>query len=222
MKEHNKPELIIVNKWHWFKILPISFISIAIIITLIAVKTATDIRSKAKTMTETKPIASATVPPPSTDLKAPYIRLVTPDQKYGMKQTVPVEVYAITDGQETVEADLEISFDPELLEITSQDIETTEVYKVTNVNLEEKGRLQLSLFVTPDIGQSPVVLTREKVIAKLRFQTKTFPTAQTQINLEFTKNSTKTTSLILYEKPRLKQVTNILESVDGVSFAIAQ
>jgi hypothetical protein len=185
-----------------------------------ATLTFRDVRSKADVVSPTpSPLVDIAVPSPTTELDAPYIRLVTAKKQYGLTSQVPVDVYLNTNGVSVMEADIVVTFDPQVLELTKDKITSTDIFKVISVVPPEEGTTTVSLFINPQLGHEPVVLTHEQKIATLLFKTKSVPVAEAHVALTFGRGDLEKTSLVEYSK-EVRNSKNILKAVEGAVFAI--
>ncbi len=215
-------DIILHKEWSIVRIMALIGIIIGLGAGLFAFKTYRDNRSRAsvpKATPVTFPLTSSLIPSPKTDLTPPYIRLVTGQRQYGFQEMAPIEVYLTTGGQEVMEADVSLSYDPDLLEISKENIRATDVFKVLGVESVGDGAVNFSLFVNPTVGHKAVVVEKETKIATLNFKTKALDKNEVEVGISFEKGQTGGTSLIPYSKER-GEFKNILESVEGVVFSV--
>ncbi len=220
MIEADKPQLIIHNEYSVFRIGLFLFIFIGIGAGVIGVKLMRDTRSKASQLVSSPSPFVDVHPSPATDLTAPYIRLVTAKKKYGISDTIPVDVYLQTKGNQTVETDLLLTYDPKLLAIDETSVQSSDVFKTMSFEQQAKGQINLTLFNTSQAGHPAVVADTEVKIATLNFKAQATPDKEVKIAIDFKKGDTKKTLLVPYSVSRPEFVESILESVEGVSFEI--
>ena len=156
------------------------------------------------------------MPPAKRTLKSPYLRLVTTKSDYGLQTEVPVDVYMSTGGEKIMEAQVELRFDPELVE-PGEDIEQTDVFKTIQINTEEAGIVSFSLFVTPQVGHQPITATDEVKIATVYFKTKALESDAVEITLE---TGGEASGLFRFTEDRSPQPENVLEDSEGVTFSV--
>lgn len=215
--------IIVHKEWSVFRIVVLIGIVVGLGAGFFAFQTYRDNWSRASVPKATPvsfPLESSLIPSPKTDLTSPYIRLVTTKRQYGFAEMAPVEVYMETGGQEVMEAGIALSFDPDLLEISQEQIRVTDVFKVLDVESVEDGTVAFSLFVNPTVGHKPVVAEKEVKIATLNFKIKALEINEVEIGVTFEKGQTKSTTLVPYSTER-GDIKNILESVEGVVFDVA-
>lgn len=145
----------------------------------------------------------------------PYVKLVSLGKDDDINRDVAVDIYLNTGNKPTVELDLSIIYDPQFLKFDKSKTENTGLYKTVSINEAEPGKAQLSLFVTTDIGQPPVISNREVRVARIYFQTHNAEAAVTQIQLEFDGVDIQKSALIPYLDPKPEKAINILKSAVG-------
>lgn len=217
-----RQNIVIHKEWSIIRVVVFIGIVVGLGVGLFAFQTYRDARSRASMSKATPvsfPLESSLIPSPKTDLIPPYIRLVTTKRQYGFQEMAPVEIYMETGDQEVMEADVALSFDPDLLEISQEYIRVTDVFKVLDVETVEEGTVDFSLFVNPTVGHKPVVAEKEIKIATLNFKIKALEKNEVEIGVSFEKGQMKGTGLIPYTKER-GEIKNILESVEGVVFSV--
>jgi hypothetical protein len=188
-------------------------------ITWLALQNTQDVRSKAA---QEKVISIPTVvPAPHTLLDPPYIRLVSsPHTTYGAGDQLPVEIYAHTNGQPTVEARFVLTYDSSLLNLDTQGIQNSEVYPVINVESAVPGKTIFSVFVKEESGYTPVSLAKEQKIATLFFQVIGQGAKDTDITIVVNPAIDETTSISLFTVDRSNLPQNILKSSEGTTVTI--
>lgn len=218
--EKKQPDYIITHEWAMERLLVVLVGLLGVGVTVIGVLTYQEIRSQAEQLTPTPtPFVSEEiqgVPPAQRTLKTPYLRLVTIKPNYGLQTEVPVEVYMSTGDAEVVEAQLQLSFDPELVE-PGKEIEITDVFKTIQTNTEEAGKLSFSLFVTPQVGHEPIAASQEVKIATVYFKTQALESDAVEIALE---TGGEASGLFKFSEDRITGAENILEDSEGASFSI--
>lgn len=220
MNENNELELILKKEWSFFRIFVLVFLVVGVGIGVFATLTFRTIRGKALVILPTPSPLIEIIPSPKTNLESPYVRLVTDKSSYGLNSSVPVDVYLNTQDKETVEVDLVIKYDADSLEIDPAKIELEDIYKTIKIDEKDNGILSFSLFIDPQIGHKPVVLSSEKKIATLNFKSGALTKDKVEIKLEFVKGKTTQTSLIEFKEVRPVKLENILNSVESISFSI--
>lgn len=182
---------------------------------VILTQTNQELRGKANTP-QVIPSPFVFTPPP-TNLEAPYIRLVSRKNTYGFSEKVPVEVYLNTAGKPTMEASLVVTYDPEVLGITDQDIEVTQIFKSAEVEVTKEGEIMMTLFVTSSVGHAPVSTNTDTKIATFNFKSLTTEKADTEI--DFIQNGKSGTTLVSFSQSR-EDTKNILQNTEGVKLTI--
>lgn len=219
-EEKKQPDYILTHEWAMERLLVVLVSALGVGITVMGVLTYQEIRSQAEQLAPTPtPFVNEEirgVPPPKRTLKAPYLRLVTTKPNFGLQTEVPVDIYMNTDDTEIVEAQIHLTFDPELVEL-GKDIEQTDVFKTIQINTEETGIVSFSLFVTPQVGHQPVKVTQETKIATVYFKTKALETEAVEITLE---TGGEASGLFAFTEDRSETPENILEDSEGTSFSI--
>ena len=216
------PQLIVTTEWSLARLLIIFILFLGIGAGVFATLTFRDVRSKAASQNPTPtPLVEVVLPSPNTNLSPPYLRLVVSKKNYGFNASVPVDVYLNTNGSKTVEADIALTFDTNLVDISKSEIVSTGVFKSLNVDEIQDGKVAFSLFVNPQIGHEPITLEKETKIATLSFKTKAL-TGKTQIKFEFNRNDTSKTALIPLTQTRPDKPQNLLTAVEGVDVEITQ
>lgn len=212
---------IVVHEWSYWRIGVLVALVAGVITSVVGVMTFQSLSSRAAVeKVAPTPLAIASQPPPATHLHPPYVRLYAQKQEVGFNQSIPVDVYLQTDGQNTQEVNISLSYDADLLRVGEDDVKSTDVYKSINVQNVEDGSIVFSLFVNPQVGHEGVSLEKETKIATITFHTRTEAQAEVVITPEYAKDSIDDTSLVAYSKERPEEIENILESVEGTTFAI--
>jgi len=219
-EEKKQPDYVVTHEWAIERLLVVLVSALGVGITVLGVLTYQEIRSQAEQLVPSPtPFVNEEikgVPPAKRTLKTPYLRLVTTKSAYGLQTEVPVEVYMSTGETEIVEAQVQLQFDPELVE-PGKDIEHTDVFKTIQINTEEAGTLSFSLFVTPQVGHQPIVAADEVKIATVHFKTKALESEQVEIALE---TGGETSGLFKFTEDRSETAENVLEDSEGASFTI--
>lgn len=189
----------------------------AMSVTVLAFKESADVRSRAASQTGTITIEGVeNIPSPNETLIEPYARLAAGKSSYKVGEFVPVGLYLNTDAQDAVEFTAIISYDPNALSITTNEVTSTNIFKVLDVQQDKEGEITVSLFITPEAGQEAVFLPEEQKVATLLFKAvRPVPDTVLQIDLGPNKSGLYQINLDPEQPP-----ASILESVDGVSFAI--
>lgn len=221
MISKKKPELIVKKEYHKWRIVlavPILLLLIAgLVVGLTLVLTNQELRGSAKTP-QVKPTPLGVILPP-TGLEAPYIRLINHKKTSGTNEPVPVGVYLNTGGRPTMETNLVVTYDSDLLEITNKDIEVIDLYKSAKIDTTEAGKAVITLFLTPAVGHRPVITAKDTKIATLKFTTQKVGPTETEIQLDFTRGSSGKTALFSFSLNR-EEIKNILQNVQGVKLTI--
>jgi len=218
--EEKKPDYIVSHEWAMERLLMVLVGALGVGITVLGALTYQEIRSQAEQLAPTPtPFVSEEikgVPPAKRTLKTPYLRLVTAKTDFGLQTEVPVDVYMNTGDAEVVEAQVQLEFDPELIE-PGKDIEQTDVFKTIQINTEEAGTLSFSLFVTPQVGHQLVKAAQEAKIATVYFKTKALESEAVEITLKTGKDAS---GLFKFTEDRSENPENILADSEGASFSI--
>jgi hypothetical protein len=154
-------------------------------------------------------------------LNPPYLRLAESSQTTSSSQKV-VEVRANTAGQETVEVDVVILFDSQVLTIKEEGVRLADQYKVFQINQLEKGRIDFSLFSNPQRGEPTLKtgLNEEALVATLVFDILDQQADSTQLNLEFEPGATDESNLIPIFETRPATPIDILQSIQGILLSL--
>lgn len=160
------------------------------------------------------PISQADLGEQAAGLIPPYLRLEQVESS--VPNEVIVEVLVNTAGQQSNAADVEISFDPSLLQLGESAVENANALRVFQLNPSQSGTLSFSLFSNPERDE-PVLQTNadeELVVARIRFQQviQTASIARLEVG--------ETTTVALYETPRPESATNILRQLSGVNLTL--
>jgi hypothetical protein len=154
-------------------------------------------------------------------LNPPYLRLVESPQITSPSQKA-VEVRINTAGQETIEADVVVLFDPLVLTIKEEGIRLADQYQVFQINQLEKDKIDFSLFSNPQRGE-PILktsLNEETLVATLVFEILDQGASSTQLNLEFEPGATDESNLIPIFETRPATPIDILQSVQGILLSL--
>ncbi|RJR14777.1 hypothetical protein C4579_04115 [Candidatus Microgenomates bacterium] len=188
--------------------------------TVMGALTVQNVRSKAAVPVVSPSPFVEIVPPPQTGLVAPFIRLVTMQSKYNLLSTVPVSVYMDTGDQEVSESTVQLAFDPNVLEISQDDIQLEPVFKSMEANIFD-NIITITMFVNTELGYPSVQTQGEQKVATLFFKTKTEPKDRSVIAIDFEKNNPTKTSMFAAGTTRDEEPENLLTNVEEASFAIA-
>lgn len=213
-----KLELIVHKEVSIARLIIIFVVLIGIGVGVIATLTLRDVRSKAFTPKSTSESLNV-IPSPTTNLVTPYVRLVANRPTFSFFSTALIDVYLHTGSQDVIEAAVLIRFDPEVLSIAEQDIVFNSFFKSASALVSEEV-LELSLFNNLELGHMPVQNEKEIKIATLNFKTKSIVKDDTVIYIDFEKDNPDKTRLFSANDIRSKSPTNLLESVENISFAI--
>ncbi len=205
------------RQWFKWRIIVIAATIGAIVATVMALLDLRDLRSRAQ-ITQARPGPFASTP--AFTLTPPFLALSSSKTTFGFREKVPVAIYLHTASKDTLAADVVVTYDPKILEITQNDIEIEDVYKSVAVESSVSGKLTLSFFIRPEIGHPAVKTGFPSKIATLTFKTKTLETNHSAINLEFDPNADVSTRLIPYAEVRPEKPANILETVAGVEISV--
>jgi hypothetical protein len=126
-----------------------------------------------------------------------------------------VTVSVDTGGKETAETRVVVTYDPELLDISRDDIVSSGLYPVINVESAGGGRIEASFFVTAEAGYAPVAVTAEQAVAKFTFRVRDHAQAVTQIRLEYDGTDPELSG-IFTPPEKGGEITNILNSTEGL------
>lgn len=191
----------------------------ALSVTAVAFKESADVRSRAASQTGSITIEGVEiVPTPKEILAVPYARLVVGKPSYRVGEYIPVGLFLNTDSQDAVEFTAVISYDPDAVSINPEEVTSTDVFKVLDVQKVEEGKISVSLFVTPEAGQEAIYLPEEQKVAMLLFMA-VRPVPDTSLQLLF-EGSTEETGLYQLNSDPEQLPTSILQSTEGTSFAI--
>jgi hypothetical protein len=210
-----KLRLIVHKQWLPFRIVLTVFLTAGIAFSVLAFITTRDLRGRAVPLESPSPQAFYEVP---ADLSAPYIRLATDKKQYAVTDKVKIDVLMHTNGQAVVESTFAILYDETKLTLGSEDIKSSDIFKTIQVSHDEKGKLLVSLFVLPQLGDTPVVLSNETKVATLTFTVSAVEPTSTEVKLLFEKGSPADSALIPPSPDRNAQ--SILEAVDGADITI--
>lgn len=214
------PKIEIVKEFFVLRIIVLGIFVVGLIAGVVAVLTMRDTRSRAVLPTaEPTPVVEILTPPPL-DAVPPYIRMVSRKQTYGFNARVPVDIYLNTAGIETMELNIVITYDKEVLGTTLEDITFTDVYKTIGIESADDGKVAFVLFVNPTVGHKPVATNTEVRIATVTFKTKALESKKVALEFDYTPGSSKLTSLTPYMAQRQERAENILKNVSGTNFAI--
>ncbi len=215
------PKLIITKELSIARVLVVMIMVFAVGAGVIGTLTLRDVRSKAaNTPPSPTPFVEVAVPSPKTALKAPFVRLVSSKDSYTFNTAVPLDLYLSTAATSAAELDVFLTYNPDYLTISKEDIKKEDVFKTIDIDLSEEGTISLSLFVNAQVGHPPVILDTEKKVASLNFKTKSLATDSAQMVIDFRKGNVKKTSLAKYSQTREDKPTNLLQSVESANFAI--
>ncbi|MBI4058288.1 hypothetical protein HY408_00810 [Candidatus Gottesmanbacteria bacterium] len=222
MKWYIDKEPILTSEWNPGKLLLLSIIVFIAVggvgIYLFSIKS---VPKKSESVTPVPTFSTAPTPIEPLNTTPPYVRLVVSEQTFGLRESVPVEVYLNSGDRRVVELDIVVTYDQETLEIAESDINFEKIFHVSGIEAIGEGKVMFSLFNETDIGHLPVMLPTETKVATLYFKTLTLEKVGVPINLIFNKGKNTGTRLIEYEPEDEKQVTNILESVHNLDIIIA-
>lgn len=187
------------------QLLAISGILISILVSMVAFRQFALPESKADLSTE------VVVTPP-------YLRIAKQKSEViDGKKIVTAEVLANTNGMSVLGADVVMEYDPEVLQPKEDGVQSTGAFAVLNVNKQEEGVLDFSVFSSPDRNE-PLLTTnadQETPIATVQFVVKNESIAITQIQIQFMEGKLDDSNLILHKEPRTETPTDILHSVQS-------
>lgn len=148
----------------------------------------------------------------------PSLSLTLLTQNPDPARPVDIGVWISTGGQKTAEADLSITYDPEVLWIGDNDIELLPAFSVLNVEKNVPGTLSVDMFIPDSVDDRSVASTEKLQIAVLHFSAKK-RISQTEIGVNFKPGTTSASGLYL---PRAVSggTLNILTAVEGVAFPV--
>ncbi len=217
----DKLQPIITKQYSSLRIAIFLFLSMSIGAATLAVLVVRDTRTRADVLRPSPSPFLEIRPSPLTSLEGAYVRLISTRTKFGLSDTISVDVYLSTKGSQVVELDLYILYDPKKIDIDEQGVKNTDVFKTMGVDVTEKGRLMVTLFNTLQVGHPSVDTKEEELkIATLQFKAQAVEDPKVEIKIDFKKGNAKKSLLVPYEVVRPEIVESILESVEGVTFEI--
>ncbi len=201
------------------QMLMLFFIVGALSVTALALKESADVRSRAASQTGSITIDGVEiVPTPKEVLTEPYARVVVGKPTYRVGEFIPVGLFLNTDSQDAVEFTAVLSYDPNAVSISPDEVTSTGVFKVLDVQKTGEGEITVNLFITPEAGQEAIFLPEEQKVATLLFLA-VRPVPDTSVHLVFGEGTEKTGLYQLNLDPE-QPPSSILQSIEGTSFAI--
>jgi hypothetical protein len=192
------------------QLLAISGILISILVSMIAFRQFSLPDSKADLTTQG-------------DLVVPYMRLERSSiEVVDGKKWVTVQLLANTGGLPITGADAMIQYEPSILSLNEDDIQSTGAFAVSLVNSIEEGRIDFSVFSEKNRNE-PIVQTnadQEIAIATIRFEVINSAVPLTQLELLASPNNLSDSNLILEEEPRPELPTDVLQSVQSAIISL--
>lgn len=171
-----------------------------------------DIRDKAASPA----VEAKTYLPPNVPLTPPYVRLSVPQLLHKLTEEIPIGILVHTNNTPVSEVHALIHYDPEVLSISTNDIQNEQVFPTINIESVGDGRVSLSLFMTSDAGYAPIALAQDTLLATLRFH----PVKSSSTTVQLDTNSPDSTSLFAPQNEHIRQFTNILRSTENISITI--
>ena len=213
---------LIVKEWSVLRIIFLLALAVGVGVGVVALKELRDVRSRAYIVTPKASPFTPRILPPVTNLSTPYVRLFTQKQKYGLNDVVPVEVYINTGSKESMVLTLVITYDGDSLEFDEKNIEQANLFKTIDIGKSEKGRLEITFFIVPQVGHKAIATNTDTQVAILPFKTNVLEKKEVRVDLEFNRGSSEKTLLMPYSLERSDKLENLLQSVQGVLFDVGQ
>ena len=154
-------------------------------------------------------------------LVAPYIKLANPRYTEDKKELV-VDVLANTNELEIIAADIALIYNPNVLQITNDDIANRSDLHTLFVNSNEQGKLDVSLFSDPARFEETIrtVANGELVLASLKFKVIDASTVSTKIELLNRPDDIQDSNLIEAYEVRPEIITDKLSSVNTIEIKL--
>lgn len=203
-KQH---EIEVTTHFHFSRILISGFVVLGIVAGVFVVLNQRDVRGKAQGMPQELPVLPATQ-----ELTPPFLRLGVAQTEFSLREKIPVGIYLHSGGLPVMESRIVVTYDPDIVEITADQIKLEPVFHTIQVESIERGKIVLVLFINPTSDQQPIVADSEVRIASLAFSPREVTTG-TQLNIE-------PSELVEYSTTRADEVTNLLKSVAGIEIQI--
>lgn len=203
-KQH---EIEVTTHIHFSRILLSGFVVLGIIVGVFVVLNQRDVRGKAQGLPQELPVLPATQ-----ELTPPFLRLGVAQTEFSLREKIPVGIYLHTGGLPVMESRIVVTYDPDIVEITADQIKLEPLFQTIQFETVERGKVVLVVFVNPTSDQKPVVADREMQIASLAFSPREL-TTDTRLTIE-------QSELIEYSTTRVDEATNLLKSVSGIEIQI--
>ncbi len=181
----------------------ISGILISILVSMIAFRQFSLFDSKADLST-------------AVEIAPPYLRFekVSQSVKDGKKQ-ISVEVLTNTNGFALTGADVVVQFDPKVLSISEDAVQSTNAFAILHTNSISENQIDFSVFSEKSRGESLVQTNadQEVAIATLTFDVIDQAVTITQLEFVATAGKLNDSNLVLDEDPRPEFPNDVLQSV---------
>lgn len=150
------------------------------------------------------------------EIAPPYLRFekVSQSVKDGKKQ-ISVEVLANTNGLAITGADVMVQFDPKVLSISEDAVQSTNAFAILHINSMSDNQVDLSVFSEKSRGEALVQTNadQEVAIATLTFDVIDQAVTITQLEFVATAGKLNDSNLVLDEDPRPEFPNDVLQSV---------
>lgn len=163
------------------------------------------------------PVGKADLTTEAADLTPPYLRLVK-DEENSTADLALINVFANTGGNPVVAVDTVLTYNDQILELQSDGIVPTDVFKVFANTATQSGQINLSMFSSADRGEN-ILQTNADVetrIVQLKFKILKPEMSVTPLDFVFRPNDLSETNMILDEGERQEVPTDILKTVNSL------